>query len=125
MKTLFFIPFLFMCSIVIGQSSVIIGTPIRIGNIEVAQNDFPTDMNWANANDSCAKLGEGWRLPTKDELHLLFEKKDEIGGFVTQYYWSSTIYDQGYAWVEQFEKYSMTMVNNPKYLNFVRAVRSF
>ena len=33
-----------MCRMVIGQtynSDSIIGTPIRIGNLEVAQNDFP------------------------------------------------------------------------------------
>jgi hypothetical protein len=44
MKTLLFIQFLLMCRMVIGQtynSDSIIGTPIRIGNLEVAQNDFP------------------------------------------------------------------------------------
>ena len=62
-------------------------------------------------------------LPTKVELHLLFEKKDEIGGFVANYYWSSTIYD-GWPWIEDFDKYSMTMVSNPNQLHFARAVRS-
>ena len=41
MKTLLFIPFLFIYSMVIGQSTKIIGTPIKIGSIEVAQFDFP------------------------------------------------------------------------------------
>jgi hypothetical protein len=123
MKNLLFIPFLFMCSMVIGQSSKIIGTPIKIGNLEVAQNDFPTEMTWGVATDSCTDLGSGWRLPTKVELHLLFEKKDEIGGFVANYYWSTTLYD-GWPWIEDFDKYSMTMVSNPNHLHFARAVRS-
>ena len=41
MKKLLIIPMLFMCSMVIGQSKKIIGKPIKIENLEVAQNDFP------------------------------------------------------------------------------------
>ena len=75
MKTLLFIPFLFMCSIVIGQtynSDSIIGKPIKIGKLEVAQNDFPKTMFWNDTVKACTDLGKGWRLPTKDELNLLY-----------------------------------------------------
>jgi hypothetical protein len=34
---------------------------------------------------------DNWRLPTKDELNLLYEKRNTIGGFdMTYVYWSST-----------------------------------
>ena len=59
----------------------IIGKPIKIGNIEVAQYNFPKKMDWNDAKKACARLGAGWRLPTKDELNLLYQKKDKIGGF--------------------------------------------
>ena len=64
-----------MCSIVIGQtynSDSIIGKPIKIGKLEVAQNDFPKTMFWNDAVKACTDLGKGWRLPTKDELNLLY-----------------------------------------------------
>lgn len=32
-----------------------------------------------------ADLGDGWRLPTKDELNVLYENKDKIGGFASNY----------------------------------------
>ena len=79
-----------MCSMVIGQSSKIIGTPIKIGKLEVAQNDFPKVMNWNDAVKACADLGSDWRLPTKDELKLMYYNRDEIGGFARWFYWSST-----------------------------------
>ena len=124
MKKLLFIPFLFICSMVIGQSSKIIGTPIKIGNLEVAQNDFPKTMSWSAANDSCTDLGSGWRLPTKDELNLLYINKDKIGGFAKNYYWSSTELDSYNAWRQGFsdgDQFFVYMDDG----NAVRAVRSF
>jgi len=106
MKTLLFIPFLFMCSMVIGQSSKIIGTPIKIGKLEVAEYDFPKTMKWNDAKIACAKLlgGGVWRLPTKDELNLMYQYKDEIGGFSSNNtYWSSSETDNGGRWTQSFD----------------------
>ena len=50
-------------------------------------------MTWEDAKKACAALGDGWRLPTKDELNILYENKDKIGGLIHQLrspYWSST-----------------------------------
>lgn len=56
-------------------------------------------VNWDDANSMCnnSVIGglDDWRLPTKDELFALYNKKDEIGGFITtadnsSRYWSST-----------------------------------
>ena len=38
------------------------------------------------------KLGEGWRIPTKSKINLLYKNKYKIGGFVKDYYWSSKEY---------------------------------
>jgi antitoxin component YwqK of YwqJK toxin-antitoxin module len=55
----------------------IIGNPFILGNIEVAEFDFPVyaenQFSLAYLNNTCTQLGEGWRLPTKDELKLIFD----------------------------------------------------
>jgi|Laugresbdmm110sd_1035091.scaffolds.fasta_scaffold05344_3 hypothetical protein len=127
MKKLLIIPMLFMCSMVIGQtynSDSIIGKPIRIRNLEVAQNDFPKEMTWYDAKKACTDLGNGWRLPTKDELNLLYINKDKIGGFADYYYWSSTEYNNSYAWIQDFDGGKQyDDYKSDKY--YVRAVRAF
>ena len=81
----------------------IIGRPIKLDNLEVAQHDFPKSMNWDDAKAACAKLGEGWRLPTKDELNLLYQNKDKIGGFSAAVsYWSSTEGNGFLPWRQKF-----------------------
>ncbi len=113
-----------MCSMVIGQSSEIIGKTFKIGKLEVAQFDFPKRLIWNDAKKACTGLGNGWRLPTKDELNLLYINKDKIGGFDGNYYWSST--DGGFndAWEQSFG--SGTQGNFRKTLDlYVRAVRDF
>jgi len=108
----------------------IVGTPIKIGNLEVAQHDFNRDRRYDDAKVACAKLGEGWRLPTKDELNLLYQNKDKIGGFSAAVsYWSSTEYNieyhNGYdAWAQDFDD-GMQDAFNKKSKYFVRAVRAF
>ncbi|NBV68808.1 MAG: hypothetical protein EBR74_09765 [Flavobacteriia bacterium] len=55
----------------------IIGSPFNLGDIEVAENDFPLyvedHFSIEALNYTCTKLGEGWRLPTKDELKLIYD----------------------------------------------------
>jgi hypothetical protein len=70
----------------------IIGTPIKIFNFEVAENNFPggEKMTWEEAKKACESLGDGWRLPTKDELNILYLNKASFNGIVDNTYWSST-----------------------------------
>ena len=72
------------------NSASIIGKPVMIGNLLIAQNDFPKTMNWVDAGKACSALGKGWRLPTKTELNLLYKNRKRKGGFTDNYYWSST-----------------------------------
>jgi len=114
------------------SSNPIIGNTIKIENIEVADKDFPDNMNWEDAQKACAALGNGWRLPTKDELTILFKNKDIIGQFEGQY-WSSTtggIYGEdgkgtNYGpWVLNTYNNGVQFGNPIGTTNDVRAVRS-
>jgi hypothetical protein len=68
----------------------VIGNPIKIGNLEIAQHDFPFILDWSLAMDIVFELGVSWRLPTKRELNILYKNKKDIPGFEDFYYWSST-----------------------------------
>ena len=48
----------------------IIGNPIKIEKLEVAQYDFPKGMHWDDAKKICDSLGNDWRMPNKDELNI-------------------------------------------------------
>ncbi len=125
MKNLLIIPMFFACYMGMCQAQAsVIGKPIRLQNFEVAQYDFEAEMNWDDAKLACAKLGKGWRLPTKNELNVMYKNKDRIGGFANDYYWSSTEDDANDAWIQSF--YFGYQYYSNKYATFyVRAVRAF
>lgn len=75
----------------------------KIGNLEIAQNNFPNKMNWEDAQKACADLGEGWRLPTKEELNVMFLNRAEIGDFAGAY-WTSTEDNNNQSWAQHFDK---------------------
>lgn len=108
------------------DSANIIGNPVRIGDIFVAQNDFPDAMNWDEAKNACAKLGYGWRLPTKEELEILKYNRSQIGILLGEYYWSSSVdeFDTSFVWGKVLT-YSTSNEAVPKdELVYCRAVRS-
>ena len=108
-----------------SYSASIIGKPIRIGSIEVAQNDFPKTMIWNDAVKACTDLGNGWKLPTKYELNLMYLNKDKIGGFANSYYWSSTEDSNDVAWIQSFGYGYQGNFSKNLTINNVRAVRAF
>jgi len=65
-----------------------------------------------------------WFLPSKGELNQMYIKKNFIGGFANDEYWSSSEYDIYTAWTQDFTsgKQERSAKNNPKN---VRAVRAF
>ena len=75
----------------VDEFSDIIGNPVKIGRIEIAEKDFPKWMDWWEAKESCESLGEGWRLPTDKELNLIYINKENIGGlyYLSCPYWGS------------------------------------
>lgn len=65
----------------------IIGKTTKIGNMEVARFDIPGPITTAVAKAALAKLGPGWRIPTIEELDILYARKTELGSFANGYYW--------------------------------------
>lgn len=81
------------------------------------------EMPWEEAKKACASLGEGWRLPTRVELLLMYENKNVVGGFANNSYWSSTEYDSNFAWRQNFS--NGNQFNGNKNFNYyVRAVKT-
>lgn len=62
---------------------------VKIGNLEVMTEDLGV-MEWPKAEQACESLGNGWRLPSLEELEILHKKRKRIGGFKVDHYWSST-----------------------------------
>lgn len=65
-----------------------------------------------------------WFLPSKDELNVLYAQRAVVGGFASDYYWSSFEYSANVAWRKSFlDGYPS---NYFKYVALrVRAVRAF
>jgi hypothetical protein len=118
-KLLFIICLLFTVTSV----SQIIGTTYKLDSIEIAQYDLPTEVTWYNAKRECEELGKGWRLPTQEELHQMYNNKDLIGNFVNTNYWTSTVYNFDYAWMQVFTHGFIAITSKQGYIN-ARAVKT-
>mgnify|MGYP003626912765 CR=1 FL=1 len=101
------------------QEPILCSNPAML--FEVMTEDLGK-MNWDAAMKACADLGDGWRLPTRLELLIMYDNKDEIGGFANSYYWSSTEDDYDDAWTQYFSNgFQYYLTKNAT--NYVRAVR--
>ena len=94
------------------------------GKLIVSMKDLEGVFTWDEAREEVKKLGEGWRLPTKEELNLMYLHKDKIGGFVESYYWSSTEYGANGAWRQGFGSGNQYRFYKLFTSFYVRAVRS-
>ena len=65
-----------------------------------------------------------WYLPSKIELNLMYKKKEKIGSFQPDMYWSSTEYNIGFAWNQFFHGYG-GQFTTPKSISRVRCIRKF
>ena len=92
-----------------------------------------TDCNWNDAKQWCQNHGDGWRLPTKDELLAIYNNKLDVNCWLKEYnsgtlkdyyYWSSIEYDSVRAWrVDISDGYTFDYY---KYFDYyVRAVYEF
>lgn len=93
--------------------------------ILVARKDFDTRMSWTNAVNACKRLGEGWRLPSVDELKGMYNELflERQGNFEAVGYWSSERYYSYGAWWVNFNNYAEEY-NQPIYaVSKVRAVK--
>jgi hypothetical protein len=74
-----------------------------------------------------------WYLPSKEELNLMYQNKATIdatansnsgSGFASAYYWSSTEYNNDFAWKQDFGDGSQNYYGK-NLTHRVRAVRAF
>ena len=89
-------------------------------------------MPWTNAMQIHEQLGEGWRLPSFDELEIMYKTigpgATNIGQFTNELYWSATPYDEYQARLLRFwdGNTSYHYNKNVEHRQFqVRAVRDF
>lgn len=93
-------------------------------NFEIAPQETEIRANWDDARLYCFSLNidgkTGWRLPTRAELHQIYESNND---FENDWYWSSTESDGKYAWIQGF--YDGYQGNYNKYWGWyhVRAIR--
>jgi hypothetical protein len=59
---------------------------------------YAAGIAWAYTNNSKTD----WHLPSKDELNELYLRRDTVGGFSTNYWWSSSENDLAGAWYQYF-----------------------
>ena len=106
---------------------------VIVGGLMIQKEDItPSLVTWDTGVSLCKNSIVGgytdWRLPTKDELAMMYQNKDVIGGFVNSNYnypdyWSSTEYGATDAWTQNF--YNGFQHNYLKNFSYrVRAVRA-
>ena len=96
---------------------------IKIGDLEVSKQDLSVRMSWENAKKVVKELKDGWRLPNRKELDLLYENRKIIGGFKNKPYWSLTENGFDLAWQLSFLQGEAGFVDKGNFCN-VRVVRS-
>jgi hypothetical protein len=91
---------------------------------EVAPKETEIQANWDDAKLYCLFLNidgvVGWRLPTKDELDLIYKDDND---FSEDWYWTSTKFSADYVWFQYFgNAYQGHTAKTFRY-NIVRAIR--
>ena len=89
---------------------------------------YPKDLgehDWEDAKKICEELGDGWRLPTKEELNLMWLNRESIGGFAAASYWSSSENNSYGAGLQYFGSGYQDFDYAKANASYVRAVRAF
>jgi hypothetical protein len=97
----------------------------------IIANQGPVDGNAFAAtvcNEYSVTVGDvtygDWYLPSKYELNLLYLQKSVVGGFASNFYWSSTEASSSVAWIQYFTNGYLDY-NSKNSTYYVRAVRAF
>jgi hypothetical protein len=113
-------------SVILATTGGVLGT--GLSNTNQLVSTFGTSFSYAAK--LCYDLVQGgysdWFLPSYSELLSLYPNKSLIGGFTTNYYWTSTKSDGNgsSAWVVGFAVGDIFGTFNTN-INYVRAVRYF
>jgi len=109
-----------------GANGSAIGTGAQ-NTIDIVNGCTTTGIAARICNDLVLNGYSDWYLPSKDELNKLYLNKTSIGGFASNYYWSSSEYVGGEtysAWGQDFSNGSRGNYGKND-ANYVRAVRTF
>jgi hypothetical protein len=99
-KVLILITMLFSFGTTFSQKKVVNKVQtFKLGNLEIYKNDlhgkYTHLFEFEEAQKACAALGNGWRLPTIEELKNIYAHKNEIGNLTQFSYWTSTLAYEG------------------------------
>ena len=100
----------------------------------VSINQASGEKSWSGAKSWCSSLGGGWRLPTKEELLVIYRNKGVLNAVLIamgdkisdSWHWSSSEHSNSddCAWIVLM--YDGDTLNDLKYRNnYVRAVSAF
>ena len=106
---------------IIGKKTIV------IDNLEIAQFDFPIAMNFDEAAKACSELGEGWRVPNRAELDVIFKNLNTVTNIKKRKnYWSSEEHanNLGFAYGRDFMEANSSIYATKKASFMVRAVRT-
>ena len=85
-------------------------------------------VDYEKAQKICAayKVGNisGWRLPSKDELNIIYQNRKHLGDYTKGNYWSATEEGKNSAMVQNFSNGNQSKSNKSSSCA-VRAVRPF
>ena len=89
-------------------------------SFEIADKSTEQELTWHEAVEYVKSLGEGWRLPTIEELHEIYNSEND---FDEGNYWSGTEYGTGtYVWFQCMGD-GLRTFDSKSYSAYVRAVR--
>ena len=84
-------------------------------------DEAPERMNWCDAVEWCESIGQ--QLPPREVLLMAYMNPKIRRGFAKNFYWSSSVDDNNYAWIQSFGDGSQYY--DDKYYSLpVRAVRA-
>ena len=110
-----------------GATGTAVGTGTsNTTTIISAQGGTPTNYAAGLARAYAGGGYDDWFLPSKDELNLLYLQRAAVGGFTTDWYWSSTEYDNNNALEQYFDDVGgFQSISFKDFPYSVRAVRAF
>lgn len=74
----------------------------KIFIFEVSPEDELNTLSWTEAMEKFKDNPDGWRLPTIEELNLMYQNKDKIKGLTNAWYWSASESNYHYARFQYF-----------------------
>lgn len=118
--------------VVNGELGIVI-TVTSDGQHGKAMSVSQTRGAWGQAKTWCAQYGRGWRLPKKDELKIIYSKKEALNSALTAngyevlgtWCWSSEEYYSNCAWLVTMTNGDTNFDFKRNFNHYVRAVSAF